>query len=170
MTLDQAVLVLSLSFAAFLFAWAAASDVTSYRIPNLISQALALAFVPAAVAGLDLASAGLHAAAGFAVLLAGMGLFALRVFGGGDAKLLAAAALWAGPQGLVYLLAYTAVAGGLFTLALLAFRKLPLPVPVLGVRWIAALHGRAAAVPYGVAIAAGALAAAPHTELFAALG
>ena len=76
---------------------AALKDVTSFTIPNWISIALALAFAPAAFAGgMALGDVGLHLAVGFAALVAGIAMFALRWIGGGDAKLFAASSLWLG--------------------------------------------------------------------------
>ncbi|MDZ4372540.1 MAG: pilus assembly protein CpaA, partial [Phenylobacterium sp.] len=58
---------------------AAASDATTYRIPNWISLALIGAFPLAALAaGLPLPSLGLHLVAGAAALAVGMAMFALR--------------------------------------------------------------------------------------------
>ena len=76
---------------------AALRDVTSYTIPNWISLALVAAFPVTALAlGLPLNVIGLNLGVGATALAAGMGMFALGWIGGGDAKLLAAAALWIG--------------------------------------------------------------------------
>lgn len=47
------------------------------------------------------------------------GLFAARVMGGGDVKLMAAVTLWAGPQWTAPFLLLTAIAGGLVTLVVM---------------------------------------------------
>lgn len=149
---------------------AAARDVASFTIPNWMSLALIAGFILAvAVAGLPLGLLGWHAAVGVAVLTAGMVLFALNWFGGGDAKLLAATALWMGPAAVLPFLFWMALAGGALALALLAFRRWPLCAAISGVPWILRLHSSVAGVPYGLAIAIGGVAAFPSAQLFAAL-
>ncbi len=98
---------------------AALKDVTSYTIPNWISLALIVAFVPVAlICGASLPTLGICLAAGVAALLAGMGMFAAGWIGGGDAKLFAAATLWLGwPAALPFMLV-TGMAGGALTLAI----------------------------------------------------
>jgi prepilin peptidase CpaA len=146
------------------------TDLTSYRIPNWISLALVGAFLPAAglalLAGAPLSALGLHLAMGAAALFAGMAMFALNWIGGGDAKLFAAAALWLGWPAVVTYLAVTMLAGGALAMLLLALRSSPLrPFASGGPAWIGRLAEPGAAVPYGVAIAAGALAAFPVSTL-----
>jgi prepilin peptidase CpaA len=150
---------------------AAVKDVTSFTIPNWISLALACAFAPAALtAGLALPQVGLHLAVGFGALLFGMVLFALRWIGGGDAKLFAASALWLGLAGLPTFLLATAVAGGALSLLVLWMRK-PVfrPMVLLGPSWAARLAEPKEGIPYGVAIAVGALAAFPDSPFLPAL-
>lgn len=146
---------------------AALKDLTSFTIPNWISAAAILGFFPAAFAAsapLDLI--GLHAAVGFVVLLAGMGMFALNWVGGGDAKLLAGSALWFGLTGIGPFLLFTAIAGGALTLILLNIRSETVRVLVpAGPAWLERLRAPGGHVPYGVAIAIGALAAFPTSTL-----
>ncbi|MCR5873482.1 prepilin peptidase [Phenylobacterium sp. J426] len=149
---------------------AAVKDVTSFTIPNWISLALAAAFAPAALAaGLPLTDVGVHLAVGLGALVAGMVLFALRWIGGGDAKLFAAAALWLGLAGLPSFLLATAVAGGGLSLLVLWMRR-PLfrPVVLMGPSWVVRLAEPKEGIPYGVAIAVGALAAFPHAPFLSA--
>jgi prepilin peptidase CpaA len=150
----------------------AASDAMTYRIPNWIPLALAAAFAPAALAaGLSGAAWGLHALVGAGALIAGMVLFALRWIGGGDAKLMAAAALWMGWPGVLNFLAFGALAGGALALSLLMLRgPLMRPLAQTGPRWVARLADPKEGVPYGVALAVGALVAFPASPLGAGLG
>ena len=75
-------------------------DLTSMKIPNWISGLLILGFFPAALlVGLAPMAIALHLAIGVAALLIGMALFALRLLGGGDVKLMAAACRWLGAAG-----------------------------------------------------------------------
>jgi prepilin peptidase CpaA len=149
---------------------AAVKDLTSYTIPNWISLALIAAFpLGALAAGLSLGAVGLHLAVGAGALVLGMVMFALGWIGGGDAKLFAAAGLWLGwPASLTFLLT-TCLAGGALAASLLALRSTPLKTFVAGgPSWVARLAEPGEAVPYGVAIALGALAAFPISTLAAA--
>ena len=51
----------------------------------------------------------------------------------------------------------TAMLGGVLTIVLLLFRKLPLPAFMDRLAWIQRLHQQDTGVPYGIAIAAAAL-------------
>jgi prepilin peptidase CpaA len=142
-------------------------DVTSYTIPNWISGLLIVAFFPAALAlGLSMGALGAHLAVGAVALVLGMAMFALGWIGGGDAKLFAAAGLWLGMPAAVTYLAVTGVAGGALALALLGLRSMWLrPYVQSGPAWFGRLATPGENVPYGVAIAAGALAAFPASTL-----
>lgn len=143
---------------------AALKDLTSMTIPNWISGLLVIGFVPVAwIAGLEPMQILGHLGVGFCALLLGMGLFAARVVGGGDAKLLAAAALWLGLESSGLFLLWTGMAGGLFCLALIAARRNFQAYPVGG--WVGHLLEPKGDIPYGVAICAGALAAFPGSPL-----
>jgi prepilin peptidase CpaA len=165
------IVLLLLSVFPVLIIVAALRDITSYTIPNWISLALICAFLPAALAvGLSWPAVGLHLAVGVVALLLGMLLFALGWIGGGDAKLFAAGALWFGwPVSLSFAL-LTCVAGGLLAFSLLTLRSSPLQsLSAGGPAWLCRLVTRGESVPYGVAIAAGALLAFPETDLMRAV-
>lgn len=153
----------------FAMAFAAAMDVLTMTIPNRLTFGLAAAFfVVAPIAGLTWHDLLMHLAAGSAMLIAGIVLFSLGWLGGGDAKLLAAAALWLGTEPLVTFLALVAAFGGALALIILAYRSMPaaaLPLP----GWALRLHAKGGGMPYGVAIAAGALTVYPTTTWYAAL-
>lgn len=142
-------------------------DATSYTIPNWISLALLAAFpIAAVVGGIGWAAAGVSLAVGFGVLLVGMLMFALRWVGGGDAKLLAACALWMGATGVLPFLLNTGLAGGALTLGLMVLRRGWLdPLIAGGPAWVRRLGDKEGDVPYGVAIAVGALAALPQSVI-----
>lgn len=150
---------------------AALKDVTSYTIPNWISLALVAAFVPAAaVSGAPLPAIGLCLAAGLGALFLGMGMFAAGWIGGGDAKLFAASALWIGwPATFPFMLA-TGLAGGALTMTILALRSGWLePVLAGSPSWLRKLSAQGGDIPYGVAIAVGALATFPQGALALAI-
>lgn len=136
-------------------AHAALSDIVRYEIPNWVSVAAAAAFLPFAhAAGWGGFSMVLHVAAGVVVLAVGILLFTSRIIGGGDAKLMAAAAVWMGWDDLLTLVLGVALAGGAFTVALLVFRRIELPAALAAKPWLGRLHAKDQGVPYGVAIAA----------------
>ena len=148
---------------ALLVVVAAVRDLTTFTIPNWISVSLAAAFVPAAiVVGVPLATIGWSALVGVIMLVVGIIMFSLRWIGGGDAKLMAAASLWLGVQGLAPFMLYTGLAGGALALTLLAARSAWLrPYAAVGPSWMDRLATPGGATPYGVAIAVGALASFP---------
>ncbi|WP_375461750.1 prepilin peptidase [uncultured Enterovirga sp.] len=150
-----------------LMAYAASSDLLTMTIPNKIAIALVLAFgVMAGLAGLSLDALVMHLAAGALILVVTFSMFALGWIGGGDAKFAAATALWLGFGVLVDYLVIAAIAGGVLTLGLLAIRQHPLPAFAARWGWLAHLHDHRTGVPYGIALAAAALAVYPHSELW----
>lgn len=155
--------LLCLAFPALLIL-AAAGDLMHYRIPNAIPIALALLYLPAALAvGSEFEQLAWHLAAGGAVLLVGMALFFANLLGGADAKMLAAAACWTGFPLLPPFLIVMALAGGILALVLLVLRLI-LRRSALGRRhesaqtWLGGQLARPKAVPYGLAIAIGGIA------------
>jgi prepilin peptidase CpaA len=142
------------------------TDLTSMKIPNWISAVLIVAFFPAAfIAGLPGQDILIHVGVGVAALFVGMAMFALRWIGGGDAKLLASVCLWMGLGGTAPFLLYTAVVGGGFGLLLLLARSYAQPYVRGAPGWVATLMEPKGDIPYGVAIAAGALLAFPASPL-----
>jgi prepilin peptidase CpaA len=148
-------------------AFAAAMDIFTMRIPNRISVVLVLAFFPLAfLAGLSLWEVAAHVGAGVLMLVIGFGLFACGWFGGGDAKLMAAVGLWVGFDALPLYLLSVALAGGMIAGAFSAVRSVPLPSFLLGQPWALRLHRQDGGIPYGIALAAGALIVFPQTVWF----
>ncbi|GLK66613.1 A24 family peptidase [Hansschlegelia plantiphila] len=149
---------------------AAVSDLMTMTIPNRLVLALTIAFAAAApAAGFGVEQVFWHLAAGGLVLAIGVLLFIPGWIGGGDAKLAAALALWLGTEPLLAWFALFALFGGALTLAILYYRKAPLPLRFDRVGWMARLHDPRAGVPYGVALAAGTLLMWPDTTWFAGL-
>jgi prepilin peptidase CpaA len=142
-------------------------DAVSFTIPNWISIALGAAFFPAAlVLGAEPGQIGVACLIGMATLVAGMAMFAVGWIGGGDAKLFAAAGLWMGLGALLPYLLVTALAGGALAVMLLGLRSVWLrPLTAHGPGWISRLATPGENVPYGIAIAFGALAAFPESLL-----
>jgi prepilin peptidase CpaA len=151
-------------------AFAAAMDLLTMRIPNRISALMVLAFFPLALlAGLSASDMLNHVGTGLLMLLLGVLLFIPGWFGGGDAKLMAAIGLWIGPDNLFPYILYVAVAGGMIAAAFCSVRSVPLPRMLLGEAWALRLHRHDSGIPYGLALAAGALLVYPHTVWFTGL-
>ena len=158
-------MALELQFAALLgFAGlmlvAAIEDLRRLIIPNALIVALCLIwplFVAAAPTVYNVAG-GLGCA--LAVFLAGAVCFSRGWLGGGDVKLLAAAALWAGPSQTPTLLLLTGMLGGVLALFLMmppGAHIAALARAKLGPSDDPAAHGAATPVPYGIAIAGAAI-------------
>lgn len=136
-----------LGLLALLLVIAAVIDVRTFTISNRLNLTIAL-LAPAYwwSVGLPLWPG---AAIQLGVAIAVFGLFSLAFFagmmGGGDVKLAAALALWFSPMATARFLVFMSIAGGLVTLVVLARHRL-------------LKKSGKPEVPYGVAIAAGALA------------
>jgi prepilin peptidase CpaA len=146
---------------------AALNDIYEFKIPNWVSIVLFAAYLVAGFglgAGADLMIEGLLL--GCAALAIGFALFALRIIGGGDAKLLAACAPWIGLSALGTFMVNVAFAGAALALALLLFRRMPALPIYEQTPWLMRLYQRPKDIPYGVAIAVGGLLSFSQTPLF----
>jgi len=143
------------------------SDARSLRIPNGLSLALLGVFLPTAlVAGLSLESIAWHLAIALAILVVGFALFAFGLFGGGDAKLLAACALWVGLDQSLWFVAAVILFGGVLSVLVVLLRAGLGMWPDWLVHSAKGLFERNKSIPYGIAIAAGAIAVLPRMSLF----
>lgn len=162
---------LALSLFTAVMAVAAFEDFRRLMIPNLLPLLLCAAWpLYIAAAGSPLGTIGGAVGAvgvALAVFLVGAVLFARGWLGGGDVKLLSAAALWAGAPQTIGLLATTAILGGVLALVLLT----PLGRGIaavgrarLGAPPLAEAPASPVPVPYGVAIAGAGLivVVSPH--------
>ena len=151
----------------FCMLFAAISDTLSMTIANRVPVLLVATFgLVAPLTGMDWATYGWHFAAGALVLVTTFGLFALGGMGGGDAKLLAATALWMGLNiNLVGYLVTSSVIGGLLTVAILAYRKSPLAMYTGHSRFLRNFADESVGIPYGVALGAGGLITFPDSPL-----
>src|SRR5262245_59008594 len=147
-----------------IMAFAASSHLLTVSISNRMSLSLAAGcFLLSLIMGISLQAFGMHLAAAAMVLVIAF-MFSLRGWiGGGDAKLAAATALWFGFDHLLDYMVYASLFGGALTLAILQFRKLPLPAVFARQPWILRLHETGGGVPYGIALAAAALLIYPKT-------
>lgn len=151
----------------FCMLYAAISDTLSMTIANRVPVLLLATFaLVAPLTGMDWTSYGWHFAAGALVLVVTFGLFALGGMGGGDAKLLAATAVWMGLNlNLMGYLVTSAFIGGMLTVAILAYRKSPLAVYTGHSRFLRHFADESVGVPYGIALGLGGLITFPDSPL-----
>jgi prepilin peptidase CpaA len=129
---------------------AALTDLRSRRIRNWLVAALAVAWVPLAIAaGLSPGQMGWSLLAAAVVFAGGFGCFCAGWLGGGDVKLASATVLWLGAGQALPFLVLTALLGAVLSLLLLALRRLG-PFAVGGRVEAAAIPRE---VPYGLALA-----------------
>ena len=163
-----AALVVTLVFAVPLLV-AAYTDFWSMKIPNLVSLAMAAGFflsLPLTWQGLP--ALGEHMMVGTIFFLAGFAMFAFGWLGGGDAKLMAAISLWFGwADALPFILATTLFGAALGIILILGGRIMPirLRTSVVGMK----LFQGGKDMPYGLALAAGALYIWPTSQIGAAM-
>lgn len=154
-----------------LMAFAASSDLLTMTISNRVSVILAGGFlVLALVSHMSMMDVLSHVGAAGIVLVVAFGFFSRGWIGGGDAKLAAATALWLGFEHLLPYLVYASLFGGALTLLLIQFRLAPLPAVLARQAWVQRLHEKDGGVPYGIALAAAALAVYPETPWMTATG
>lgn len=148
------------------FVMAALTDFLEMTIPNRIPVILLSAFLLVApFSGLTLGEFGWHVASAALVFAVCFGLFALNVMGGGDAKLLSAAAIWFGfNHSLFEFLAYTGYLGGVLTIMVMLVRANWAKFATLGVKLPKTLMV-ANKIPYAIAIGAAGLMAYPQSPL-----
>jgi prepilin peptidase CpaA len=151
---------------------AALTDFLEMTIPNRIPAILLGTFLLIApFSGLTLSEFGWHIVAATLVFAVCFALFAINVMGGGDAKLLTAAAIWFGFDiSLFQFLAYTGYLGGALTIVIILMRANWEKFATIGVKLPKALMV-ANKIPYAIAIGAAGLMAYPQSPLMvAALG
>ena len=158
------VFLISLFIVAGVCVLSAVSDLRGMTIPNQHSLIILGAFVACYgilwVFGRDdvFFSLSSHILAVVIMFLITLAMFAFKLIGAGDSKLASVLALWVGLKGLIPFIFYMSVAGGLLGLSALALKKWkPIKEPKAN-SWVARVQGGESKVPYGVAIALGALA------------
>jgi prepilin peptidase CpaA len=143
---------------------AASTDLLTMKISNRLTLVLALGFFALALLdGMPVPEIGEHVVAGLLVLAVSFVMFLRGWIGGGDAKLVAATALWFGWAHLGDYLLCASLIGGVLTFAILEFRRRTLPPALAAQAWVARLHEPTGGVPYGIALAAAALIIYPST-------
>ncbi|KQZ94027.1 peptidase [Mesorhizobium sp. Root157] len=151
----------------FCMVFAAVSDMLSMTIANRVSLLLVASFVVIApLTGMGWTDLGWHLVAGALMLSLTFTLFAVGGMGGGDAKLMAATAVWMGfDTALVQYLVVASVIGGLLTLAILMFRSSMLaPITRTNI-FLRHFADEKTGIPYGIALGIGGLMTYPQTPL-----
>ncbi|KQU64302.1 peptidase [Aminobacter sp. DSM 101952] len=151
----------------FCMVYSAVSDTMSMTIANRVPLLLLGVFlVVAPLTGMAWVDIGMHLAAGALLLTVTFAMFALGGMGGGDAKLIAASAVWMGlGMPLMQYLLVSAVFGGMLTLAILAFRSSALAHITSQNMFLRNFSKDAGGVPYGIALGAGGLLTYPSSPL-----
>ena len=133
-------------------------DFFTMIIPNGLNILLFIGFLGLALMiNLPIKDIGWHLLTAFLVLAAGFAAFAFNLFGGGDAKAIAAGAVWFGwsVDTLAFIL-LTALLGGIFAILLVGIRSMGigdmLPAKIIDIKWIKSILIPKARMPYGVAI------------------
>jgi prepilin peptidase CpaA len=145
-------------------------DCLTYKIPNWLVGLIGLLFFPAAVyAGMPVGEIGWHLAAAAIVLTGCFILFCFGQFGGGDAKLLTVGALWIGMSPLLPFLIFVALSGGVLALVMKFWWLVRLNADVFKLDKLAKRLKASIDLPYGVAIAGGALIAFPDSWIYQAI-
>jgi prepilin peptidase CpaA len=156
-----------LVFAGFMV-WAGVGDVRSFKITNKLNVAIAAAFVVLAVPmGMGWLEIFGHVKVAAITLAITLSMFFIGIFGGGDAKMAGATALWLGPTAMIPFIYFTALSGGVLVLILIIGRRLAKAYGLpRSPKWARRMLRRHSAVPYGVALGIGALIAVPNAVWF----
>ncbi|PWU75282.1 peptidase [Ochrobactrum sp. POC9] len=135
------------------------TDLMSMTIRNRVSISLTLGFILLApLCGISLSDYGWHLAVGGIALIVTFSLFCLRAMGGGDAKLIAATALWFGPNtSLMDYLVMVSILGGVLTLTIILYRTIPRPLLADRYAFMGTLARKDIGIPYGIALGAAGL-------------
>lgn len=151
----------------FCMLFAAVSDMLSMTIANRVSLLLVATFaIVAPLTGMDWATYGWHFAAALLVLMVTFTLFAFGGMGGGDAKMLAATALWMGfSVELLQYVVYSTLIGGLLTILLLMYRGSVLATFTGDNLFMKNFADSKKGVPYGIALGISGLLVYPSTAL-----
>lgn len=145
------------------------TDYQSMKIPNKVSLAMAAGFflvLPFTWSGFP--DFGNHLLMGLIFFSIGFAMFAFNWLGGGDAKLMAAIALWLDAGTAFDFVVYTTLFGAALGLFLLISRRF-MPVSLMNARLVSKLYQGEKDMPYAFALAAGALLVWPNTQIFLTL-
>lgn len=153
--------IVGAAFGALILA-ACFKDITTFTIPNWIPVSIFCLFIIAVFfSELHFSEIMAHVITGLVVLLITAALFFSGFFGGGDAKLFAALALWFGWPHILLLTIYTVFLGGFLAVFLLLFRYLARKKLFTVPKSLESLLKDGGPAPYGVAIGGAAILLIP---------
>lgn len=145
---------------------AAYSDFKQFTIPNSYAASLIFLFIPSFCLlyffqndVVIFSSFQSHIFAFLIILAVTVLLYAFKLLGAGDSKLMAAVGLWLGLSGLVPFLFYMSLTGGVLAGLTLYLRKNPKFPKAAEGSWLNAAQEGDQRLPYGIAISVGALMA-----------
>jgi prepilin peptidase CpaA len=158
----------ALAVFAGLMLWAAIGDVRSFTITNTLNIVIGASFLILALPmGLGWPAVFEHVKIGAITAFIAIMMFMIGIYGGGDAKMTGAVALWLGPAAMIPFIFYTAIAGGVLVVILVVSRRIAQKYGLpRSPKWARRMLRKRSAVPYGVALAIGALMATPATLWF----
>lgn len=156
--LTQPVPALGLIVFATLMITAAVSDLLTYKIPNKLNLAIGLSFFAyALIAQIDPFEIAHRVIWATVVFFVAAQMFNFGWMGGGDVKMIPMVMLWIPHTLYLELLSVIAIYGGILTIVILVMRAIPMPVFTVGWAWLDRIHAQEKKIPYGIAIALGAV-------------
>jgi len=143
---------------------AGVSDFFTLKIPNWLNATIAVSVVPfVLLSGMPLEIFAWHVIAGLLTFVVGFVLFSANIIGGGDAKMLAACAIWVGWDALMQFAVVTAFAGGALVIMIKIWAFFARRQNLGKTGWAKNFLSKKPQLPYGIAIAAGGVIAFPAT-------
>jgi len=145
---------------------AALNDANAMKIPNRIPLIAFFSFfliLPFTWAGVPVLLE--HLAVCAVVFAIGFAMFAFGWMGGGDSKLMAGTAIWFTWSDVLLYIVYTSLFGFALTIILVVFRAY-IPIRILTTPWAQMMLRDEKKIPYGLALAAGAICALPASRVF----
>lgn len=147
---------------------AALNDANAMKIPNRIPLIAFLSFflvLPFTWAGIPVFLEHLNVC--LVVFAVGFAMFAFGWMGGGDSKLLAGTAIWFTWSDIFTYILLTTVFGAILTIILVVGRAF-IPIRILTTPWAQMMLKDEKKIPYGLALAAGAICTLPTSRVFLA--
>ena len=143
---------------------ASLSDLKGMVIPNYISAIVVMAFIfsytGAALGGVEIfSSLRVHLLCGGIFFIVTFIMFAMKIIGGGDAKLASAFSFWMGAhESLMAYMFYMAIGGAALAVVAVFLKKVK-PLNIKNEKsWVSRVQNGESVVPYGLPIAFGAFA------------
>ena len=158
---------LILSVFPLMVVMAGISDFFTLKIPNWLNAIIAVSVIPFVMfSNMPMEVFAWHIIAGLVTFVVAAMLFSANIIGGGDAKMLAACAVWIGWDRLMEFAVITAFAGGALVIAMKVWVFFADHKDSGGMAWAKNFLSKKPQLPYGIAIAAGGIIVFPATCWF----